>query len=114
MADKDPCRYLGDDWFCAHPLMLHYNAKDGCGDVCAECEGCPCHEPQASVVKESLTAQPDPTPDTCRWTQDEFKNWFSGCSGVMPTVTPWDGKAIHGMFCPECGKRITTQVHDKP
>lgn len=74
----------------------------------------PCHEPQPSVVKESLTAQPDPTPDTCRWWRDEYTNWCCGCSDTMPDFTPWTGTDPNGCFCPNCGKIITVRVHDKP
>lgn len=65
MADK-PCRWKTEIWDCSHPLVKHLVRSSGCYMNTlpwvsrATCDGCPCHEPQPSVVKESLTAQPDP------------------------------------------------------
>lgn len=66
MADK-PCRWLVIEtkvhFHCRHPLLWHLDVAEEdstWGNSEALCHGCPCHEPQPSVVKESLTAQPDP------------------------------------------------------
>lgn len=114
MADKPACKHLKQLRFrqdCNHPLIAHLWFAP---PPEAECHGCPCHEPHASVVKDSLTTQPDPTPNTCRWWKDEYGNWCCSCSDTLPDFTPWTGTDPNGCFCPKCGKIITVRVHDKP
>lgn len=83
-------------------LNLHLNG----GRRGSRCHGCPCHEPQPPVVKDSLTAQPDHSGDAnkmvCKWWQDEHGNWCCSCRATLPQFTPWRSLSPAGHNCPYC------------
>lgn len=111
MSDTKPCRWEQVEKyksapisFCTHPVVVHFNG----GRRGSRCHGCPCHEPEQeeSVVKDSLTAQPDHIRDAtkmvCKWWQDEHGNWCCSCRATLPQFTPWRGTSPTGHNCPYC------------